>query len=129
MIASVEGAFPDAVGYRVLGVPKLCWPASWPCLVPVHPRAGSDLLWAGWFCRLGYLSFCGSGVCPLVGESAPEARGGFLEDRTSACLLVCGARSCPVVSRTVSRGMSRGGSGLRKFLGGLSGDGWGCVPV
>ena len=32
-----------------------------------------------------------------------------------------------LVGRTVSSGMFRGGWGLRKTLGSLSDDGWGCV--
>ena len=35
----------------------------------------------------------------------------------------------PLVGRAVSRGMSKGGCGLRKTLGSLSADGWGCVPA
>ena len=35
----------------------------------------------------------------------------------------------PQVGRAMSRGMSRGGCGLRKSLGSLSADGWGCVPT
>ena len=34
-----------------------------------------------------------------------------------------------LVGRTVSRGISRGGCGLRKYLDGLSVDGWDCVPT
>ena len=34
-----------------------------------------------------------------------------------------------LVSKAVSRGMSRGGFGLRKSLGSLSANGWGCVPA
>ena len=34
-----------------------------------------------------------------------------------------------LVGRAMSRGMSRGVSGLRVTLGSLSADGWGCVPV
>ena len=34
----------------------------------------------------------------------------------------------PLVGRAMSRGMSRGGYGLRKSLGSLSADEWGCVP-
>ena len=35
----------------------------------------------------------------------------------------------PLGSRAVSRGTSRAGCGLRKSLGSLSDDGWGCVPA
>lgn len=35
----------------------------------------------------------------------------------------------PQVGRAMSRGMSRGGCGLRKPLGSLSAAGWGCVPT
>ena len=35
----------------------------------------------------------------------------------------------PVVGRAESRGVSRGGCGLRKTLDSLSADGWGCVPT
>ena len=34
-----------------------------------------------------------------------------------------------LVNRAMSRGVSRGGCGLRKSLGSLSADGWGCVPT
>ena len=33
----------------------------------------------------------------------------------------------PLVGKAESRGMSRGGCGIRKSLGSLSADGWGCV--
>ena len=35
----------------------------------------------------------------------------------------------PLVERTVSKGMSRDGCGLRESLGSLSADGWGYVPT
>lgn len=35
----------------------------------------------------------------------------------------------PLVSYAMSRAMSRGSCGLRKSLGSLSADGWGCVPT
>ena len=35
----------------------------------------------------------------------------------------------PLVGKAMSRGMSRGSCGLRKSLGSLSTDGWGCVPT
>lgn len=35
----------------------------------------------------------------------------------------------PLVDRAMSRSMSRGSCGLRKSLGSLSSDGWGCVPT
>ena len=35
----------------------------------------------------------------------------------------------PLVSRAISRGMSRGGCGIRKSLGCLSVDEWDCVPA
>ena len=35
----------------------------------------------------------------------------------------------PLLGRAMLRGMSGGGYGLRKSLGSLSADGWGCVPT
>ena len=35
----------------------------------------------------------------------------------------------PPVGRAVSKGMSRGICWLRKSLGSLSADGWGCIPA
>ena len=35
----------------------------------------------------------------------------------------------PLVGRAMSKGMSRGGCGLRKSLCSLSADVWGCVPA
>ena len=35
----------------------------------------------------------------------------------------------PLVGRTMLRDVSRGGCGLRKSLGSLSADGWGCIPI
>ena len=35
----------------------------------------------------------------------------------------------PLVGRAVSGGVFRGSCGLRKTLGSLSADGWGCVPA
>ena len=35
----------------------------------------------------------------------------------------------PLVGRVTSKDMCRAGCGLRKFLGSLSADGWGCVPT
>ena len=35
----------------------------------------------------------------------------------------------PLVGRAVSRGLFRGGCGLRKSIGSLSADGWGYVPT
>ena len=35
----------------------------------------------------------------------------------------------PLVGSSMSRGVSRGGCGLRKPLSSLSADGWGCVPT
>ena len=35
----------------------------------------------------------------------------------------------PLVGRAMPRDVSRGGCGLRKSLGSLSVDGWGCIPT
>lgn len=35
----------------------------------------------------------------------------------------------PLVSMTMSKGLSRGGSWCRKFLGSLSVNEWDCIPV
>ena len=43
--------------------------------------------------------------------------------------LVGGTGLCPLVGRAMSRGVSRGGCGLRESIGSLSADGWGCIPT
>ena len=62
-------------------------------------------------------------------EAGLEASAGFLEGEVSACPLAVELGLGPLVGRTVSRGVSRGGFGLRKSLGNLSDVGWGCVPA
>ena len=56
-----------------------------------------------------------------MGEAGVDANAGFLESRVDACPLV--------VKRAKSRHAPRGGCGLRKTIGSLSADGWGCVPT
>ena len=90
---------------------------------PDGPRVGSDLcLWTQ-LCRLLDHSFLAFGVCCLVGEAVEEFCAGFPMGRACACLLMGGAGSWLLMGRAVSRGMSRGDSGLRKSLGSLSADG------
>ena len=58
---------------------SLCWPASgqgWGPAVPVRGLA----CWST-YCRTSFLA---SDVCPLVGETGPEARAGSLEARARA---------------------------------------------
>ena len=73
--------------------------------------------------------FFASCVFPLVGEAGLEGSAGFLEGRASAFPLVGGMGFGPLVRSAMSRGMSRGGCGLRKSLGSLSANGWSCVPA
>ena len=53
----------------------------------------------------------------------------FLVEGTSACVLVDEAGSCFLVGRTSSHGVFWGVCDLIMILGGLSANGWGCVPV
>ena len=46
---------------------------------------------------------------------------------TGACLLVGGPALVPLVGRTMSRVVFRGGYVPRTTLGNLAADGWGCV--
>lgn len=68
----------------------------------------------GGLCEHGFLV---SGVCPLMFEADLEASTGFCW----ACPLVDGAGSWQQLlgDRTMSRGVSRDGCGLRKSLGNL----------
>ena len=65
-----------------------------------------------------------------MGEAGLEVCAGFLVGGVSTCPLVGGAGSLgPPVGKAMSRGMSRGGCGLRKSFDSLSADGWGCIPI
>ena len=64
-----------------------------------------------------------------MGEACLEACAEFLVGGANTCPLVGGAGLGPLVGRAVSRGMSRGGCGLRKSLGSLAADEWGYVPA
>ena len=84
---------------------SFCWPAGGQKQDSDGPRV-HGLRWAVGVCRLQ--------VCGFL-MSAPW----YVE-----------LSVCPLVARAVSRGMSRGGCGLRKSSGSLAADGWGCVcPV
>ena len=61
-----------------------------------------------------------------------EVKADFLEGRVAACPLVGGAESWPSSGQCcldIHRVMYRSSWGLRKSLGSLSADGWGCVPA
>ena len=62
-----------------------------------------------------------------MGEAGLEACACFLVGRASVCPLVVQLGLGPLVDKAVSNGVSRGVCGLRKSLGSLSVDGWGCV--
>ena len=81
---------------------------------PASLRVGSDLpLWPQ-FCRLLGHSFLTSGVCLMVGEADLEACSGFLVEGQVPSHLWVDLGLGPLVGRAISRGMSRGGCGLRK---------------
>ena len=67
-------------------------------------------------------------MCPLLDKAHTEACAGFLVRRAAACPWWVDLGLGPLVGRAVSRGMSRGGDGLKKSLGSLSAEGWDCVP-
>ena len=54
---------------------------------------------------------------------------GFLVGGTGASVLVGGSGSCPLGGRATSSGIFWCVFELSKILGGLSANGWGCVPV
>ena len=64
-----------------------------------------------------------------MGEAGLEACVDFLVGGVSACPPVTGAGSWPSGKQGCVKGVSRGGCGLKKSLGILSADGWGCVPA
>ena len=65
---------------------------------------------------------------PLLGEACLEACEGFLWEGSLPAHWWVELDLGPLVGRAMSRGMSRGDCGLRKSLGNLPVDGWGCVP-
>ena len=96
---------------------------------PAGPRVGSDLcLWA-WFYRLLDYVFLASVICLLAGEAGLEACAGFLVGGLVPAHWWVKLSLGPLVVRTLSKGVSRGGYGFRKSLGSLCADGWGCVPA
>ena len=63
-------------------------------------------------------------------EAVLDSCAGFLVGGGVACPLVGRAGSWPLWwARAMSRGMSRGDCGFRKFLGSMSDDGWGCLQL
>ena len=54
---------------------------------------------------------------------------GFVVEGTGACVLLDEAGSCLSVGRTTSGGVFCGTCDLIMILGGLSANGWGCVPL
>ena len=91
---------------------------------PACPRVGSGLHLQNQFFRVWDSNFLAAGVYTLVGEAGVVL---FRILKVGECCFT--SEAGPLVDRAVSRGVSRGGCGLRMSLSTLSADGWGCIPT
>ena len=69
------------------------------------------------------------GICLLLSEAGLEASAGLMVGAPCAYPLVDGAGCCSFGTQYQKRSVFRDSSGLRKVLGSLPVDDWGCVPT